>query len=145
MNKEQRDAILFVFDSMEEIFGKTFIQKLFFVMEKEKQISLNLFQYAPYNYGPFSKELSEAINELIEEGLIKETKIEDYYLYQITEKGKAEARSQDTIPLNKQKVINQICQYVKKFKIKDLIRHIYQKYPETTVNSLLKKRDYSRY
>ncbi|MBW2974901.1 hypothetical protein KY366_04250 [Candidatus Woesearchaeota archaeon] len=138
MNENQKEAILRVFDSMKEIHGKTFIQKLFYILSRQIK-GLALFEYFPYNYGPFSKELNQSVNQLIIEGYIQERKVGDYFLYQITDKGKKEAKSQKNIGEKEQKAILQLCKHVKHYTPRQILEYVYRKYPETTVNSLLKK------
>lgn len=137
MNEKQKDAILLVFDCMEEIHGKTFIQKLFYILRRQVS-GLAIFEYFPYNYGPFSKELNQSINQLINEGYIQERKVGDYFLYQITSKGKKEAKNQKNIEDKEHKPLLQLCKHVKHYSPRQLLEYVYSKYPETTVKSLLK-------
>lgn len=137
MNEKQREVILFTFKCMSYIYGKTFIQKLFYVFKRQIE-GLDLFDYYPYNYGPFSKELNQAVNDLIEEGMIEEKRSGDYFIYGITEKGLKTSPTQKNLNDKEQKAIKQVCEHVKDFKPRDMLDYVYRKYPDTTINSLLK-------
>lgn len=141
MDEKQKDSILLVFNCMEEIHGKTFIQKLFYIFYRQVE-GLALFEYTPYNFGPFSKELNQSINQLISEGYLQERKIRDYFLYQITPKGKQNANTQKSIGEREQKAILQLCDHVRNYTPKQILEYVYSKYPETTINSLLKKKNF---
>ena len=139
MNEKQRETILFAFKSINEIHGKTFIQKLFYLFNMEIFGGSELFEYFPYNYGPFSKELNQSVNELIDGGFLEERKMGNYFLYAITEKGKKSACNHKHLNSNEIKNIKMMCKHVKSFTPKKLLEYVYRKYPETTVNSLLRK------
>jgi len=138
VDEKQRDLILYVFDCIEEIHGRTFIQKLFYIIKM--QTDLNLFEFIPYNYGPFSVELNEAITDLVNEGILTEKKVGDYYLYSINGKFINEFRKKNIFLNSKQKAnLKGVCDVTKKYKPRELLRYVYQHYPESTVNSLLRK------
>ncbi len=140
MNEPQKEILLFTFDYMNEVYGRTFIQKLFYVFQR--QLKLELFDYFEYKFGPFSKELNQAVSELVDSGYVEEKRIGDYYLYLITEKGKQEAKKGTSLSDKEKKDITGICSYAKNrgWKSGDLLRYVYKKYPEATVNSVLKRR-----
>jgi len=123
---------------MGTIYGKTFIQKLFYIFKMQVP-GLNLFEYIPYNYGPFSKELNQAVNELIEEEFIQEKRKGDCFLYQITEEGRKEAKKQKCINAKEKNAVIQICKLVQSFTPRRILEYVYEKYPDTTINSLLKR------
>ena len=52
MKDAQSDLILYVFNCIKEIHGKTFIQKLFYILTKQVG-GIPQFHYFPYNYGAF--------------------------------------------------------------------------------------------
>ena len=137
MNEKQKDLILLAFNDMQVIYGKTFIQKLFYIIKRQIK-GLDIFEYYPYNYGPFSKELNQAINDLIEEGYIQEKRKGKYFLYQITDDGMKAAKKQKTIRSVEKNNVLKICQHVKKFTPREILEYVYKKYPQTTIRSLLK-------
>lgn len=141
MGEKQRDIILFAFKDLDEVHGRTFIQKLFFIITQQVTKLSGLFEYYPYNYGPFSNELNQSVNELIEEDFIEERRVGSYFTYKITEKGRKEANNQKSLGIKEQQDIAQICTHVKHFTPRKILEYVYRKYPETTVNSLLKKKN----
>ena len=138
MNEMQKEAILVVFDCLEEIHGRTFIQKLFYVLKKQVG-EMDIFSYEPYKYGPFSRELNRAINGLLEEELIIERKRRDYFSYEITKKGRQVVKKQNSINPKTKSTVEQVCKTVKRYTPSQLLEYVYNKYPDSAVNSLLKK------
>ena len=58
---------------MGEIRGKTRFQKLLYIIQKRYQESnpnKSFFAYEPYYYGPFSSELAQTIDELVDRGML---------------------------------------------------------------------------
>ena len=75
-----------------KIEGRTRIQKLVCLLQCKAKIPFS-FNFKPYYYGPYSDELSEAINMLVGMKLLKEVIIPTHYYsyrydYELTSKGK---------------------------------------------------------
>ena len=136
MDETQKDIVLYVFKCMNEIHGKTFIQKLFYIL-KNQITEVASFEYFPYNYGPFSKELNQAVNDLIDEGLLAERKAGDYFIYSITDKGSQESGKQKSISSTLQNKIKMVCEHVKGFKPREILEYVYKKYPGSLVQNLI--------
>lgn len=59
--------------------GRTRLQKMVFVIQRELEDQLRddqKYEFFAYNYGPFSKELAEDIDDMIEADLIEEDPVE---------------------------------------------------------------------
>lgn len=57
--------------------GRTRLQKMVFVVQQELKEAGELsedqlYEFFPYDYGPFSKELAEDIDDMLDEGLLDE-------------------------------------------------------------------------
>lgn len=79
-------VLLSLFDRVHKIYGRKKVQKIIHLLEVS---GVNLpFKYAYHHYGPFSVELQEELNFLVNQGLLSETKEDAAYVYEITEKGK---------------------------------------------------------
>lgn len=61
----------------DRIDGRTRLQKMVFVVQQELKEAGELsedqlYEFFPYDYGPFSKELAEDIDDMLDEGLLDE-------------------------------------------------------------------------
>lgn len=119
----------------------TRLQKLVFLIEKELNFNLG-YKFIPYYFGPFSKELQEDVYKLKNLGYveIEEESVEDFVsgaiigfkkTYKISVKVKLDVSSLDKNFV--EFVANRL-----KISLDDLIRYVYVKYPEYTVNSVIK-------
>jgi len=130
--------LLAILDTLGMVYGRTYLQKLLFIIRKELQIG---FDYEEYHYGPFSRELNNCINALVKGGLIEEsvmqTKANDCYVYRLTDSGKEAARKTPNKNSDnfKKKEILEICERFRGFKPTDLLRYVYQKYPDWATKS----------
>ncbi|MBS3815630.1 MAG: helix-turn-helix transcriptional regulator [Hadesarchaea archaeon] len=131
----------------EPVEGRTRLQKMIFLIQKQVEESAPLeeeYNYFPYDYGPFSKDLYDDIDELVEEGLVKEnlkTEEEDKkkYYYELTSKGREileeELKTKELKELKKK--IEEIKSEYNEMNLPDLLEKIYSKYPEHAEKSVL--------
>ncbi len=81
---------------MGEVRGKTRFQKLLYIIQRrcqDRNLTLSVFSYEPYLYGPFSEELARTLDELVWKGLLgkKSDRTDAGYrvvIYGLTSKGK---------------------------------------------------------
>lgn len=134
----------------EPIEGRTRLQKMVFVVQRELAKEEDLredqqYDFFPYDYGPFSKELADAIDEMIEEGLLDEEPVEYddegnvKYLYEI----KPDGRSVVNRELDRDRVENVIdtirqikSRYNDELSLPEVIDEVYSKYPEYAEDSV---------
>ena len=118
------------------------LQKVLFLMGKAYPKTLNEFyNFKPYNYGPFDKQIYLDAEALASEGLIetisKNGNTWPYYC--ISEKGlefaKALADSEDQRPIS---YLTKIVKWAQSLTFGQLISSIYEKYPEYKVNSVFR-------
>jgi len=139
MNNEdyQKDVFMLVLSLFGKIYGKTFLQKFFFILEEEGLPKLNL-EYIPYHYGPFSRKLDELIKKLKAENLIKEevTFTKNFNIcrtFKLTPNG-------EKLINNDSKLVQQIAPFVNEFQgmlPSNILKYVYEKYPKMTINSVL--------
>jgi uncharacterized protein YwgA len=117
---------------LNKIYGRTYLQKIFFLIENELFTDLD-FNYIKYNYGPFSKDLHLSVNELIKKGLVEERTIysgeHETHLFELTKKGKIYADQISQQNKNKYKKIDKFCDKFRNHSPSELLRYVYSNYP----------------
>lgn len=146
--KHRRDLPLSLLAAMGEdsIEGRTRLQKLLFLIQKrvesdEVESLEQSYDFIAYDYGPFSKEIYEDIDQLAHRGLVREEKqrLDDgviEYNYKLTEKGKAfvAERGLEDVPDEFEAVIEQFGDE----NLNNIIDYVYSEYPDYTENSVLR-------
>ncbi|MDD3888844.1 MAG: hypothetical protein PHT79_09335 [Syntrophomonadaceae bacterium] len=79
-------ALLDLLETVDTVKGRKKLQKTVHMLQIRKN-PFN-FDYQYHFYGPYSSELQIEVNSLVKEGFVIETKMDETYVYQITEKGK---------------------------------------------------------
>lgn len=86
------DIVMAMLDSEAGIQGRTAIQKLVY-LAKEIHSDLDIPEYKPHYYGPFSTGVGEALSELVSYSFVSETIIRESgyveYGYRLTEHGRS--------------------------------------------------------
>lgn len=137
-------------DDEEPIDGRTRLQKMVFVVQQELIESDvfredQLYDFFAYDYGPFSKELAEDIDRMIENGLLEEDEVEYddegnvKYLYNLESDGREAVESETS-----SKDIRDIVETVRRIKhrfndelsLPEVIDEVYEEYPEYAENSV---------
>ena len=150
----------------EEIVGNTRLVKLMFLLAHETSLRKYLtdFTYHAYNFGPYSSELFDALQALINAGLIKteESDSEGYLdeadrfqverqvaddaesprttiIYTLTPEGKrvGSALFRALTP-SEQKELTTIKRVFNSSTLKKLLQYVYRKYPKFTTESVIK-------
>jgi len=128
-----------------EVCCKTKIMKILFLLERVYGIIGVKFE--PYSYGPWSKDVEDALMRLVELGLVEEGELQKppegpehtglMYLYRLTEKGR---KVVEKIPLKdpKWKLPYSDVEFFVEWDVRDLMEYIYVNYPEYAVKSVIK-------
>jgi len=108
----------------------TKIQKIFFLLEREKGINFNL-DFKPWLYGPYSEKLNDVLNILIQNKVVRviEEDITDPFTNLII----SQKRTYELNGSYNVRIDNQILNFMRQWVIKDrreLLKHIYSNYPE---------------
>ena len=125
------------------IYGRTYFQKLFFLIENELFKNLK-FDFIKYHYGPFSRELNNLINNMVAEGIIEEhinvTKgMNIGHSYELTPDAEHILKKiLINYDGNRIQKLKKFCEVYKHYTPSELLKLVYLKYPEWTKNSLLK-------
>jgi len=117
----------------------TKLQKIFFILEKEKNISLGL-DFKPYLFGPYSEKLQDSLYELVDKGLVKINYDDVKNLAGVTVGYKESYELEKDIKINvSEEVLSFFRQWVKKDR-NEILEYVYEKYPEYSEYSLIKDR-----
>ena len=158
LNNDMILLLILYADNQSKIIGRTRLQKLVFLYEKEFPYKLHqdrpsgLFNYFAYDYGPFSKDLYKHIKNLkaLDMTLVENEKELDQYAdtidreteYSITQDG-IECVVEELI--QKGRIDEFEMEAMDKFKrdyndmeLNKLVKFVYEKYPEYTKNSKIK-------
>ena len=139
---KKKEVILSVFFLLNAVNGRTFLQKFFYLLNREI-FAERLFNYKPYKYGPFSQDINIEISELEKDDLIEENRVlikgkGIAYSYALTSKGRDTAKkifNDNLSPDERTSLIDYTNQF-REFSPTQLLKYVYEKYPEVTENSV---------
>lgn len=130
----------------EPVKGNLRLQKLVFLLEKEiiekkgYMLSNELYEFRPYNYGPYSEDVLDDVELLKDLGLIT-TGTNEKEFYKITNKGIEVLNRLIEKNPNLKNIMSEIENLKKRWNnvpLKKLLQYVYRKYPEYTEKSLIK-------
>lgn len=150
MHKRLIPLLLSYVGDEEPIDGRTRLQKMVFVIQQELTESGELderqiYEFFAYDYGPFSKELAESIDRMIEDGLLDEDEVEYdedgnvKYLYELQPEGQ-ELVEQELDGAEIQNIVRKARGIKQRFNedlsLPEVIDNVYAEYPEYAENSV---------
>ena len=118
------------------------VQKLFFLIDRNisNQLGGPFFNFSPYDYGPFDKEIYKELLSLQSEGIVKINAEANSARrsYQLTEKGENEANEIKMTKISVEALgyINSLADFIRKLSFVELVSAIYKAYPEMKINSV---------
>lgn len=92
-----------------------------------------LYQYVPWDWGPFSRELAVEVNELVAGGLIEEEPVQwrRYPRYRTTSTGEEKIdKVIPTLSAHQQEYIQKVRAYVTSRSFSQLLREVYKAFPK---------------
>lgn len=123
-----------------DLFTPVQVQKLFFLIDKNISGEINgkqFFNFEPYNYGPFDKEVYFTLNDLAKDGYIEMISQGSWTSYKLSSEGLTEGiRIFKTLPLKAQEYMKSVSQIIKTLSFSQLVSAIYKTYPEMKANSV---------
>jgi uncharacterized protein YwgA len=124
-------------------FAPVQVQKIFFLIDNNiaNDIGGKQFNFAPYDYGPFDKDVYLELNELSKLGFvtIDNPAGTTTRKYSLTELGVSQGRQGLMTHSDRaQKYIPDVVSWVSKLGFAELVGAVYQAYPEMRVNSIFK-------
>jgi uncharacterized protein len=119
------------------------IQKFFFLAERLIGEDIGYeprFAFQPYHYGPFDKAIYDALDSLVEQGLVEVTQFgEKRRLYSISNEGRTAANfALGNVQTNVADKLRELSKFVTSLSFRDLVSVIYRDYPEMRVNSVFR-------
>lgn len=150
MHKRLIPLLLAYVDDETPIDGRTRLQKMVFVLQQHLKETGDysddqLYSFFPYDYGPFSKELAESIDHMIDQGLLQEVS-EEYneegdlkYRYRLQPKGRKvieRAYHHENINEIADEAGDLKHRYTEELSLPEVIDEVYAEYPEYAENSV---------
>ena len=115
------------------------VQKLFFLLDKNipELYGGPLFDFQPYNYGPFDKAVYDVLRELTIEGYVDIIPQGSLTCYKLTASGQKEGEKLlSELPQSARKFIEEVSVFVRRLSFTQLVSAIYEIYPEMRANSV---------
>lgn len=136
--------LLLYVNNRSEIIGRTRLEKLIFLIQKELiekerlQISEDTYEFRPYRFGPFSEDVLDDVELLIGMNIIKRVNKEGTDVFKITEHGTRVIErllSEEKVPRFLLDKIGRIKKRYNDYPLNKLIKEVYQRYPDYTILS----------
>lgn len=139
--------LLLYVNNREAIVGTTRFQKLVFLLQERIEDLNKKYEFEAYDYGPYSTTLHNAIDELVDDGLVTEITEEtasgnEKRIYRITEKGVqylSDEFSADDVDKRMKQKIHKIKSRYNHIPLLELLDRIYEQYPDYASNSKIYK------
>ena len=144
ISREQLIPLALLHASGREVKGKTRLQKLAFLLDKEELgDDFNAYHFKKYDYGPFSKHLLQDTEKLEREGVVDIDKSRTYsgntrYDYELEEDWlePVEELAEDEDISEIFEAAEELVEKHKEKSIRDLVEYIYDEYSEYEENSV---------
>ena len=118
------------------------IQKLLFLLDRNipEELGGAVFDFQPYDYGPFDRAVYEVLEELYEEGLVEISRARRWKQYRLTDQGQADALQilggmSDVAA----QYVRNVSDFVRNLTFTQLVRSVYKAYPEMRANSVFQE------
>jgi uncharacterized protein len=114
------------------------IQKLVFLFEN-KALHENIFNFIPFDYGPFDPDVYKRLEELTEEGIVEiiGQPFDRERKYKLTPAGKDIAKTTlQGLPEETRDYLYLLSEWVRRISFAQLIGAIYREYPQMRQNSV---------
>ncbi len=122
--------------------GPVQIQKLLFLIDKNiaEDVQGPHFDFQPYSYGPFDKEVYHTLRTLADDGQVFLDTNGRYKNYRLTVEGQRDAeRIFAGLPSNIQSYLKKLSDFVLSLTFTQLVTAIHKAYPEMRENSVFQK------
>ena len=118
------------------------VQKLLFLIDKNlgAELGERVFQFVPYDYGPFDSSLYEVLRELEQSSMATAVPtVRGWKRYTLSPAGQQLGQIiLQSLPPRAAKYIAEVSGFVRKLSFAELVSAVYKAYPEMRVNSVFK-------
>ena len=155
---EETDLAFLLCHYADEVDGITRLQKLLFLLQEETEFT-ELYEnveieFKPYKYGPFSEQVYDELELLINMGAIEEVEADDAdrvrtstdsrshanKRFLVTERGETIAEDVNrALDSDVQEEFEQVVEEYLDMELEDLLRYVYSQYPDYTTESEIKE------
>lgn len=145
LGKSQTALLLFLLDSEHNVDPIRLMKGMFiFSMEAPETwlASYERYQFIPYSYGPYSRNVDDDLDQLVEHGYVRVTKIpgKTWNYYSLSKEGEAKARELGaSLPADAAIYLRRVREFVLKLSFRKLLDTVYAKYPAYAVKSVFKR------
>ena len=123
-------------------FSPVQIQKLFFLLDREipRLTGGPYFDFQPYDFGPFDKNVYDCLDQLELAGLASKIHNAPWRRYSLTPAGHEQGSVLlDTLPGEAVAFISQVGEWVRSLSFSQLVSAIYRQYPDMKANSIFRQ------
>lgn len=117
------------------------VQKLLFLIDREipRLVGGPLFDFAPYDYGPFDKRVYETLEALAEPGLVIDQYRGTMRVFSLTPSGQAKGdQFLNQLDEKASEYIRRASAFIRDLSFSQLVSSIYKAYPEMRQNSVFR-------
>lgn len=139
------ELILSTLYVLEEIWGRTYLQKFLFLLNTELDNG-DIFKFKKYKYGPFCENINKTVTRLNAKNIIREKPVltkgyKTGYKYSLTRKGKIIGREiyNNKLTTKEKSILINLNDRFKNYTPSELLKYVYQRYPVYIENSEFKK------
>ena len=138
---ENKDVVLLMVDAIGGVVTPVQLQKSVFLVSAEglDGIPASLYDFKPYHYGPFDRQVYTDADRLYQDALVLRTSSRDgAWTDTMIVRGGWEAAQElrSRLPSQTLKRIDAIAGLVRSKSFPELVKHIYEKFPEYRENSV---------
>jgi hypothetical protein len=122
-------------------FSPVQVQKLFFLLDREATdlIGGPHFNFSPYDYGPFDREVYGELEKLQLAGWVDTSGSSNYRRYMLSPEGFAQGAERLNLwSATAREYVTQVAEWIQKLNFQQLVSAIYVKYPDMKVNSVFR-------
>ena len=115
------------------------VQKLFFLIDKNisDEFGSEVFDFQPYNYGPFDRMVYVTLEELEVQGLVEINHSKSWKEYKLSKVGQEKGTELlNSLSPKARSYIADVSEFVRRLTFTQLITAIYKAYPEMRENSV---------
>ena len=140
MSSLNKDDVVLLALQDGDVYTPVQVQKLLFLIEEKASLTKKaLFNFIPYHYGPFDKEVYSTLDKLAADGLVNIHcgVNQQRRKYCLTKEGlSAASGAVSKIESTTNDYIKELAHYVHSQSFTDLVSAIYQEYPQMKENSI---------